>query len=169
MKRIAVMLISVVIFPAVMQAQVSVIARVYAEVIEVVSVKKGYQVSFGRFSPEIEGGTITITPDGMRTASGSVILAPGRYGPGRILVSGTPAVEFTIMLPNEAVTVTHLETGRTMSVVGWVYNPQLGNGAETLPDGSQEMSIGATIYVGTIVDNPAGIYTGTYMVTLAYN
>ena len=163
------MLLSVVTLPAVMQAQVSVMAHVYAEVIEGIAVMKAYSLSFGRFSPEIEGGTITITPDGSRIANGSLILIPGSKGPGRILVSGSPTVGFTVKLPNENVVVTHIESGSTMYVVDWVADPAFGNGAETLHDGSQMVNIGATIYVGTILDNPAGIYSGTYMVTLAFN
>jgi hypothetical protein len=38
-----------------------------------------------------------------------------------------------------------------------------------LNGGSQEVKIGATLIVGSVNDNPKGIYTGTYFVTFSYN
>jgi hypothetical protein len=38
-----------------------------------------------------------------------------------------------------------------------------------LADGSQTVYVGATLKVGTINDNPVGVYTGTYAITFDFN
>ena len=66
-------------------------------------------------------------------------------------------------------TILVLLSGRTMDVTNWVSDPPGGSGAATLPDGSLLVSIGATLSVGPIDENPVGIYAGTFQLTFAYN
>jgi len=151
------------------RAQASITSQVFAEVIEALVAYETDQLSFGRFSPENSGGEISISPDGLRTAQGSVILAAGIHSPGRFVVSGAPGANFTIQLPNEPAILIHQNSGRTMRVDNWVSDPPPGAEATFNADGSQLVSIGATLVVGPIDENPVGIYTGTFQVTFAYN
>lgn len=56
-----------------------------------------------------------------------------------------------------------------MEVSNWVSDPPNGSEAAMLPDGSLLVSIGATLSVGPIDENPVGIYAGTFQLTFAYN
>jgi len=54
-----------------------------------------------------------------------------------------------------------------MQVGDWVSDPPLDIVA-TLRGGSRMISIGATLNIGTIDENPAGIYAGSFVLTFAY-
>lgn len=169
LRTVEVVLLFATMFPCILWSQVSINAHVHAEIIEAIEANETSNLSFGRFAPEINGGTLTITPEGVRVSDGSVVVAPGRYSPARFVVSGSPALGFTVSLHNEHVIITHTENGKTMTVGEWTANPPLGNMAAKLHNGAQEVSIGATLFVGTMLDNPPGIYTGTVMITFVYN
>jgi len=38
-----------------------------------------------------------------------------------------------------------------------------------LENGAQTVYVGATLKVGSLIDNPVGIYTGTYTITFDFN
>jgi hypothetical protein len=50
-----------------------------------------------------------------------------------------------------------------------ISNPGTGMGAGILQDGSQTVYVGAKLRVGTLLDNPVGIYAGTYTITFDFN
>jgi len=56
-----------------------------------------------------------------------------------------------------------------MIVDEWVSIPAPGAGTGSLQNGSQTVYVGATLNVGTLNDNPAGIYTGTYEISFDFN
>jgi hypothetical protein len=56
-----------------------------------------------------------------------------------------------------------------MLIQDWVSVPEQGIGTGTLQEGFQVVYVGATLKVGTLYDNPVGIYTGTYTVTFDFN
>jgi len=56
-----------------------------------------------------------------------------------------------------------------MSVDEWFSDPAPGIGTGMLQNGFQVVLVGATLNVGTLHDNPVGIYTGTYTITFDFN
>jgi hypothetical protein len=56
-----------------------------------------------------------------------------------------------------------------MRVTNWVSFPAPGPGVGTLQNGFLNVYVGATLEVGTLNDNPVGIYTGTYKITFDFN
>ena len=70
-------------------------------------------------------------------------------------------------MPNKPTILTNTDNLKTMIVSDWhaAYNKKMGevNGR------TQEVSLGATLFVGDKEDNPAGIYDGTYVITFMYN
>ena len=52
-----------------------------------------------------------------------------------------------------------------MTVTNWISTQQQGIGSGILTGGNQEVKVGATLIIGTMNDNPVGIYTGTYLIT----
>jgi hypothetical protein len=151
------------------KGQALVTAQVFAEVIEALTAKETQQLNFGRFSPETTGGQIHITPDGSRTAQGSVVLASGPYNPGLFTITGAPLASFTIQLPTTPAMLVHQGSSKTLMVDQWISDPPASVEASTQANGSQQVSLGATLMVGNMEDNPVGLYSGSFQLTFAYN
>lgn len=150
------------------QAQATINGQAYAEVIAALTAFENNQMSFGKFSPEIAGGQIVLTPEGARLVEGSVILGGGIAQPGKFIITGQPDATYSIQLPTGPALLAN-SSNNTMIVDNWVSNPPAGNGTGILAGGSETVSIGATLTIGSLDDNPVGIYTGTYSLTFAYN
>lgn len=149
-------------------SQASVNGQAYAEVIAALSAYENNQMNFGKFSPEVGGGQIVLTPDGIRSAQGSVALGGGIAQAGKFIITGQPDATFTIQLPvGPAILIN--SSNNSMTIDNWVSDPPAGTGTGTLNGGTETVSIGATLSVGSFEDNPVGIYTGTYSLTFAYN
>jgi hypothetical protein len=148
---------------------VSVTGTVTAEVIPVFSASETSQMNFGRFSPGPQGGEIILTPESTISVLGSVYSGTGLHNAASFYVSGNEDAAFSITLPSEPVVLTHIASARTMVVKDWVSAPSSGNGTGMLQNGFQMVYVGATLKVGTLEDNPVGIYTGTYTITFDFN
>jgi hypothetical protein len=151
------------------RSQASVTATATAEVIEALRAAEVAALNFGRFSPETAGGEIRITPDGVRMSQGTVMLSGGQYNPASFQLAGQSDATVTINLPQSSTILTNLSTGKTMEVVRWEANNVTSIGTGVLTKGSLVLSIGATLRVGTIADNPVGQYSGSYVITFSYN
>jgi hypothetical protein len=153
-----------------LHAQVSVNAQVFAEVLDALTATENAQMSFGKFSPGMHGGEILLSPDGVRTVNGNVVLSGEGYSPGSFTITGEDQAVFSIVLPaRESVLTLSSGGSKEMVVTNWVSNPPAGTGTGGLNGGSQEVKVGATLKVGTINDNPRGLYTGSYLITFSYN
>ncbi len=151
------------------QNQATITGQAYAEVISALSAYENTQMHFGKFSPEVGGGQIVMSPEGVRTVQGSIALGGGTAQPGRFIINGQADATFSIQLPVGSAELRHSTSNRTMTISNWVSDPPAGTGSGTLNGGNQTVSIGATLNVGSMEDNPVGIYTGTYSLTFAYN
>ena len=150
-------------------SQTSVTANANAEVIEALRAAEVAALNFGRFSPETSGGEIRITPDGIRSAQGTVSLSGGQYNPASFQLAGQSDATVTINLPQTATILTNFSTGKTMEVFRWETNDVTNVGTGVLTKGTLVLRIGATLKVGTIADNPVGQYSGSYVITFSYN
>lgn len=150
-------------------AQATVTAQAFAEVIEALSATETDQLNFGRFSTDVNGGNIVVNPDGSRQVQGSVIGVAGPHSPGVFQVTGAPEASFTLQLPDDGVTIVHEGTNNTMLVDNWVSDPPVSEGPAVLTNGNRDITIGATLNVGSYDKNPIGIYSGTFQLTFAYN
>lgn len=122
---------------------------------------------FGSFSTTAAGQTVAIATAGTRTVTGALGLGTGQnaFGAASFAVTGDSTLTYAITLPG----TTNITTGigdatRTMAVSSFVSNPS-GTGALTA--GAQTLLVGATIT--TVASQVAGVYTGTFTVTVAYN
>ena len=151
------------------QAQATITAQAFAEVIEALSANETDQLNFGRFSTDVNGGDIVINPDGSRQIDGSVIGVAGPHSPGIFQVTGAPEASFTLQLPDGEVSILHEGSNKFMVVDNWVSDPPVSEGPAVLTNGSRNISIGATLNVGSYDENPIGIYSGTFQLTFSYN
>ena len=143
--------------------------QIFAEVLSMYTATERAQMNFGRFSPGDQGGEIVLTPESTISLLGSIYMGPGSHNAASFAVSGDVDAVFSISLPAVPVVLTHTASARTMQVTNWVSNPVAGIGTGKLQNGSQNVFIGATLKVGTIIDNPAGIYSGSYSITFDFN
>lgn len=143
--------------------------HVLAEIIPIFSASETAQMNFGRFSPGPQGGEIILSPESTIAVLGSVYKGAGAYNAASFYVSGDADASFTITLPADAVILRHTASAKTMRVENWISLPAPGSGAGKLSNGYQVVYVGATLKVGTIADNPVGIYTGSYQITFDFN
>jgi hypothetical protein len=100
---------------------------------------------------------------------GSVWPGSGTHSAASFFVTGDPGIAYTVSIPSSPVTITHVNSVRTMTVENWTSIPLPEPGAGLLENGSQVVYVGATLKVGTLNDNPIGVYTGTYTITFEFN
>lgn len=122
------------------------------------------QLSFGSFYTGTSGGTIVISPGGMRSATGTVVLAGGvfhqaifdvRLVPGRLVhIQLGPPAQLNRVGGGGFMT---METGPS------------DKGASFVTTGGHPfinpVHVGGTLNVGSITANPPGDYEGSFSVT----
>jgi len=151
------------------QTQASVTGYIVAEIIPMFSAVETSQMNFGRFSPGPYGGEIILTPQGTISLVGSIAKGGGIHNAASFSLTGDNSTTFSINLPKSSTILTNTSDAKTMIVKNWVSIPAPGPGAGTLKGGIQTVYVGATLEVGTINDNPVGIYTGSYTITFDFN
>jgi hypothetical protein len=149
-------------------AQVSATGHITAEVITVISAVETSQMSFGRFSPGPQGGELILSPESTVSVIGSVYTGSGTHNAASFYVTGETDAAYTVTLPDAPVTIKHNAGPKTMIVDNWKSIPAPMPGAGMLQGGFQTVLVGATLKIGTLIDNPVGIYTGTYTITFDF-
>lgn len=124
-------------------------------------------LSFGSFVAG-SGGTVAVSANSLRTATGNVTLI--NSGPGaasQSTVTGTAGSTYSITLPANGVVFLSDGNSNTMAVNNFVSNPVATSGSTgLLSAGSQTLYIGATLGVSN--NQPPGSYSGTFNVTVVY-
>lgn len=143
--------------------------HITAEVISVFTASETAQMNFGRFSPGPQGGEIILTPESTISTLGTIYKGPGNHNAASFYVTGDIDASYTITLPSGPVVITNITNAKTMRIENWMSVPSPGIGTGKLQDGFQIVYVGATLKVGTITDNPVGLYTGTYTITFDFN
>lgn len=144
-------------------------ATATAQVIAALTATETAQLNFGRFSPETQGGKVLLSPDGARTAQGTVVLGGGAHNSASFYLTGEYDATFSITLPSGPALLTNTLNAKTMQVSDWQSYPAPGIGVGKLTGGSTTVRVGAVLIVGDMNANPVGIYTGIYAITFAYN
>lgn len=150
-------------------AQAVVQSEVCAEIISAISATKVTQLNFGRFSTQTQGGQLVISPSGDVSATGGVVIASGSRHPATFIVTGEDQFTFSILLPTEPVTIFNASLAKGMTVTEWSSLPSEGTGNGLLVNGSQEVRVGAKLNIGSMEDNPSGLYQGIFTVKFNYN
>ena len=142
-------------------------ANAKATVISKISIVKNSDLNFGSFAPSATDGTISVELDGTRSVTGG-ITALNDIGALRadFTVNGTPNESYYVKLPTEegnTIPLTGPEGADPLIITSLVHNAH-----EMLDENGQEVfSVGGTLSVKA--NQPAGEYTGTFDVIVAYN
>lgn len=119
-------------------------------------------LGFGAFSPGLSGGSVIVTPNGVRFATGSVVLVGQGYlyFPAIFGIEGNPG------------TILHLLNGPDETLVGSNGGSMLLHLGEAIPGdpiiisvalpGIMQIRLGGTLSVGNTLSNPAGFYNGMF-------
>ena len=122
-------------------------------------------LSFGAFYTGASGGTVSISPAGMRTSTGTILL----------LGLGFPFTSAQFNIYSNSGTVISILNGPDvpLSWSGYSMNLHLGasNPASPFVNSNPyivpvQLTIGATLTVGSSAINPPGSYSGTFEITL---
>ena len=134
-----------------------------------VTVKNSQGILFGTFTHGPSGGTVTVTHEGIRTATGSVILiSQGSFpSPAVFLVEGIKGTLVTISpIPDATL---NGSTGGHLTLTFDSPNSAASSGSPFIithdSPTQMEIRIGGTLHVGDTGANPAGNYSGNFYVT----
>ncbi|MCA1733498.1 MAG: DUF4402 domain-containing protein [Acidobacteria bacterium] len=117
---------------------------------------------FGSIIASPAGGTVTVTPDGLRTTAGVFGVGGIGYSAGvfDVSVQGTGNSHYQIVLP---ASITLSSGGSSMIVDSFQSNPAVEGHAQP-PARLETLRVGATLRVGP--NQPGGNYSGSYFVTV---
>ena len=127
-----------------------------------VAVSTLQHLNFGTMIPIGSGGTVTVTYDGARTFSGSIILPPtGTFS--------SPALFQVTALPGTLITINNgpdvFLSGSNGGTLRLTIGPSKIGSPFITTSASTDVFVGGTLTVGSIIANPAGYYQGTFTVT----
>jgi len=124
-------------------------------------------LSFGAFYQGASGGTVTISPAGIRTSTGDIILIGLGYpfSAAHFNVYSNPGTVISI-LNGPDIPLTWGGYSINLHIGGSdPLSPFVNSNPYTVPN---ILSIGATIVVGNPATNPPGSYSGTFEITLVF-
>lgn len=124
-------------------------------------------LSFGAFAAG-SGGTVTISPQSARTATGDVtLMTGGQFAQGSSAsfdLTGSPNATYQITLPADNQVTLAGSQGGSMSLSSFTSSPS-GQG-QLNASGTQTVYVGATLGVGS--NQAAGSYSGSFNVTIVF-
>jgi len=129
----------------------------------VITLARLTNLSFGDIYTTPASGTVVLSPAGVRTFTGGVLLGGlTAVTAASFTVTGTASTTYAITLP---VSVVLTGPGGTMTANAFTSTPSATGTLSTA--GQQQLRVGATLNVGA--NQPSGNYSGTFSVTVAYN
>lgn len=148
-------------------AQATASASATATIVTPISITKNVDMNFGNVAVQAStGGTVVLTPAGVRSATGGVTLpvTNGTVSAASFTVNGSGNYTYSITLPSTALTIT--SGANNMTVSAFTSTP---SAIGTLTAGTQTLTVGATLNVAAA--EPAGTYVSAtpFNVTVNYN
>jgi spore coat protein U-like protein len=138
-------------------AATSASASASATVIVPIAITKAADLSFGKFASGATGGSITVQTDGSRAGTGDVLLTNG-------------GATYTIDTTGTSANLSSSGNNLPLSLISDFAATASSAGTKatgTLTGGTQTLFVGGTLTVGA--NQPAGNYTGSVAVAVAYN
>ncbi|HCC70484.1 MAG TPA: hypothetical protein DEQ09_04950 [Bacteroidales bacterium] len=121
------------------------------------------QLTFGAFTHGVVGGTVTVSPTGLRSSTGDVILLGLGYPffPTLYEIIANPGTVISILNGPDAI-LTGSNGGSITLTIG---SSDPSSPFVTTTPNPNLLYIGGTITIGSTAANPPGTYSGTYDVT----
>lgn len=155
-----------------MSAQATASATATATIVSPITITNAGNMNFGIIAKGT-GGTVVLTPAGVRTATGTTLQTGGTTSAASFTVGGQGTYTYGVTLPSTAYTITNTTAGtETMTLTAFSSNPSgtagVISGAITA-NGTQTLLVGATLNVNST--QASGVYTNAtgFPVTVNYN
>lgn len=132
-------------------------------------VSKVVDMNFGSITPSASGGTLTLTADTLNvaasTVTGGVLSIGGTKTCALFSLFGRASGTYTVSVPNK-LTITREGGTEIMDITAFTTKQY-----DLTAKGRSKLGVGATLKVGSIVENPAGTYTNPsgFQVTVNFN
>lgn len=138
-----------------------------ASIVSPMSLAKTGDMSFGNTAvSSVAGGTVTLTPEGIRTAGGSGITLPATSGvisAAAFTVAGEPGFTYAITLPESAV----MHGPGTADIMIDAFTSYPSSTGTLSAGGTQTLKVGATLTLAA-AQSP-GMYTNAAAVPVTVN
>jgi len=164
MKKMLVLFVSIILMTIVIESvkgqnTKQATADAAATIIAPLTITKNVDLNFGNIASGSAAGSVVLSPAGGRTAT-NVILpnVTGTVSAAQFTVNGLAGANYSLTLPPSATISSGSET--------MVINNFTSNATNVLTGGSETFSVGATISIAA--NQPAGLYTGNFSVTVDY-
>jgi hypothetical protein len=124
---------------------------------------------FGTMTIPTAATTVVVTPDGTRTGGANITMLAQTptYHVASYDVTGDGTATYLISLPTSDVTITNQADNTKTMIVNTFKSSKGTTNIGTLVAGADTFTVGATLNLG--IGQAAGLYTGTYDVSVAYN
>lgn len=126
-----------------------------------ISISRTADISFGQLISGTFGGTVSISPAGLRTAVGVAVVPSSGSSQAVFQVTGDANVSYAIVLPTS---VLLSGSGADMTLDTFMSSPSDTGMLDAI--GAQTLYVGATLHVNA--SQQAGGYEGTIDVSVAY-
>jgi len=137
-------------------------ATASAKIYQPISITKTADLNFGAMIATPTAGTVKLDPAGVRTASGGAVLASAAgVSAAAFAVAGEPNTSFSVALP-ASIQIASGANSMTVDTFATDAAAYLLDGT-----GAHSLSVGANLSVAA--NQPAGLYSGSFSVTVAYN
>ena len=124
----------------------------------------GQTLNFGAFTYALTTGSVIINADGSRSSSGTLILVSGySYSTAHFQLVGNPGTVVTLLQSPDVSLIG--SSGGTLTLQMGASNPATPFVITTTPPAYTSLYLGGILLVGNQAANPAGNYTGTYLIT----
>lgn len=138
-----------------------------ATIVAPITITPVLDLAFGKFSAN-GGGTVAVnaTTAARTVTSGSVALVSqgNTTTAATFTIGGDGTAGFDITVPSAPINITHTNSVDQMAVGSFTSDPA---SSSALVGGAKTISVGGTLTVGS--SQTAGVYSGTFTVTVEYN
>ncbi len=159
MKKITFILIALITGTTFAQGSDTGTATVNAEIVSTINISNGTNLDFGRMATPTADTEITVGTDGVRGTVTGVTIPGGTVSAAAFTVNAASGYTYSIAIP----TISLTGNGTAMPII-FTHD---GGTTATGTGADQTLNVGGTLTVGA--DQVAGAYTGTVIVTVAYN
>lgn len=137
--------------------------HVYATVYKAITLTKSTELEFGKLAVGQNGGTVTISTNGVREKSGDIALVSSTYNKAAIQIDGEAGMPITISM-NSSVTLSD-GNGHDLSLA-LAASQLIGELIFLDETGILPVNVGGTVTIPS--GSPVGEYTGTVNFSVVY-
>lgn len=141
---------------------VTVTAPVHVEIVRFLTLLNTSGLEFGKVSASGAAGTVVVTQDGNRYATGGAAIDPAdRFTPASFIIQGRPNESFIVQLPDNLELFD--QNGNKIIIEDFKSSAEQ---ASLSPSGDMEFYIGGKLNLDP--NQPSGSYNGTLVINVNY-